>query len=99
MVNKKLRWPRLSCRVARSRGAAQTSRHGCRIMSKKTDPAKTARQQQSAIDAAAAMAEYRAAIVAEQAKTVRLKALRLAKEAADKSSSGAKPPQRPRKQR
>jgi hypothetical protein len=66
-------------------------------MSKKTDPAKTARQQQSAIDAAAAMAEYRAAIMAEHEKTVRLKALRLAKEAADKTSSGAKPPPRPRK--
>ena len=70
-------------------------------MSKKTDPAKTARQQQSAIDAAAAMAEYRAAIVADQEKTARLKALRLAKEAADKSGAGAPatPPKRPRKPR
>jgi len=72
-----------------------------RVMSlKKVDPAKAARQQQSAVDAAAAMAEYRAAIVADREKTARLKALRLAKEEAEKSKPGAsKPPQRGSKRR
>jgi hypothetical protein len=74
-----------------------------RVMSlKKVDPAKAARQQQSAVDAAAAMAEYRAAIVADREKTARLKALRLAKEEAEveKSKPGAsKPPQRGGKRR
>jgi hypothetical protein len=81
---------------------------GCmlRVMSlKKVDPAKAARQQQSAVDAAAAMAEYRAAIVADREKTARLKALRLAKERlakeeAEKSKPAAsKPPQRGGKRR
>lgn len=42
------------------------------------------------VDASAAMAEYKASKVADQAKTARLRALRLAKEA-DASGSAEKP--------
>jgi hypothetical protein len=61
---------------------------------------KAERQRQSVIDASAAMAEYQAAIVAEREKTARLKALRLAKEAAERSTRSPVPraPQRRRKQ-
>jgi hypothetical protein len=48
---------------------------------------KLALQQQRAADAAAAMAEYQAAKVADQEKTARLRALRLAKEASDRSAN------------
>jgi hypothetical protein len=67
---------------------------------KNIDSEKAARQRQSAIDASAAMAEYRAAILAERDKTARLKALRLAKEAAERSTKSPVPraPQRRRKQ-
>jgi hypothetical protein len=49
---------------------------------------KLAVQQQRAVDAAAAMAEYQAAKKADEEKTARLRALRLAKEAADRSTDG-----------
>jgi hypothetical protein len=67
---------------------------------KNIQPEKGARQRQSAVDASAAMAEYHAAIVAERAKTERLKALRLAKQAAERSAKSAAPsaPRRRRKQ-
>lgn len=49
------------------------------------DPAaKKALAEERATEGAKAMAEYRAEGEAERAKTVRLRALRLAKEAADK---------------
>ena len=53
---------------------------------KKTDPTKVAQQHQREIDAATAMAEYHAANAAELEKGARLKALRLAKEAADRKA-------------
>ena len=68
---------------------------------KRSVTAKLALQQQRAADAAAAMAEYQAAKVADQEKTARLGALRLAKEAADHSaktksaSDKRKPPRQP----
>ena len=51
---------------------------------KKTDPVKIALRRQREADAAAATAEYHATQVADREKTARLKALRLAKEAADR---------------
>ena len=53
---------------------------------KKTDPIKVAQRHQREIDAATAMAEYHAANAAELEKAARLKALRLAKEAADRKA-------------
>jgi hypothetical protein len=55
-------------------------------MGRKTGRDQVELQQLRAIDAAAAVAEYKASQEAEQAKTARLKALRLAKEAADRDS-------------
>jgi hypothetical protein len=48
---------------------------------------KLALQQQRAVDAAAAMAEYQAAKKADEEKTALLRALRPAKEAADRSAN------------
>jgi hypothetical protein len=59
----------------------------------KTDPAKITARRQRAVDAAAATAEYQAAIAADRDKTARLKALRLAREAAAKAGA-AKAPKR-----
>jgi len=53
---------------------------------KKIDPIKVAQRHQREIDAATAMAEYHAANAAELEKAARLKALRLAKEAADRKA-------------
>jgi len=53
---------------------------------KKTDPIKVAQRHQREIDAATAMAEYHAANAAELEKAARLKALRLANEAADRKA-------------
>jgi hypothetical protein len=47
--------------------------------------ARKAELQERAIDRAQATSEYNAELLAERAKTVRLKALREAKEAADKA--------------
>ena len=58
---------------------------------KKIDSAKATLQQQRASDGAAAAAEYRAAIAAEQMKTARLKALRLARDAAAKVEAAVAP--------
>jgi hypothetical protein len=52
----------------------------------------TFKKEQRAQDGAKAMAEYEAAGVATREKTARLKALRLAKEAADKNQETAKKP-------
>jgi len=43
-------------------------------------------------EGATAMAEYKAAVNAERAKTERLRALRFAKEAADREAAAAAPP-------
>jgi hypothetical protein len=58
---------------------------------KTIDAAKTTAQQQRAADGAAAMAEYKAAQKAESDKTARLKALRLARDAAAKAAAATKP--------
>ena len=50
------------------------------------------RKEIQARDGAAAMAEYKAAGNAERAKTERLRALRIAKEAADREAAAAAPP-------
>ncbi len=50
------------------------------------------KKEQRAQDGAKAMAEYEAASVAAREKTARLKALRLAKEAAEKDQEAAKKP-------
>jgi hypothetical protein len=47
-------------------------------------------------DGATAMAEYQAAGTAERAKTERLRALRLAKEAADREAAANAPPPSPK---
>jgi hypothetical protein len=47
-------------------------------------------------EGATAMAEYQAAGNAERAKTERLRALRLAKEAADREAAANAPPQSPK---
>ncbi len=62
--------------------------------SKDMERAQTAfhKKEAQAREGATAMAEYKAAAQAERAKTERLRALRLAKEAADdKAASAAKP--------
>ena len=61
-----------------------------RIVSDKSNPpfdpaAKKARLEERATEGAKAMAEYKAAVEAERGKTERLRAQRLAKEAADRS--------------
>jgi hypothetical protein len=62
---------------------------------KTTDPSKVALRRQREIDAAAAMAEYHAAKAADVEKTARLRALRLAREAAESDAkSVASKPQR-----
>ena len=53
--------------------------------------ARKAQLEERAIKGAQAMTEYKAEGEAERAKTVRLKALRAAKEAADKVAKQAKP--------
>jgi len=53
------------------------------------------KKEAQAREGATAMAEYKAAGAAERAKTERLKALRLAKEAADQEAALAKPPAKP----
>jgi hypothetical protein len=58
---------------------------------KKIDVAKAALRQQRAADGVAATSEYKAAQKAEQAKTVRLKALRLARDTAAKTEKAAAP--------
>jgi hypothetical protein len=63
-----------------------------------TDPAKIALRRHREIDAASAMAEYHAAKAADVEKTARLRALRLAREAAGRDAkSDASPPQRAKK--
>jgi len=67
-----------------------------RIESDKPKPpfdraAKKAQLEERATEGAKAMTEYKAEGEAERAKTVRLKALRAAKEAADKVAKQAKP--------
>ena len=65
---------------------------------KKTDPIKMAQRHQREVDAATAMAEYHAANAAELEKAARLKALRLAKEAADRKAKPiASRPKKPSK--
>jgi len=65
---------------------------------KKTDPIKDAQRHQREIDAATAMAEYHAANAAELEKAARLKALRLAKVAADRKAKPiARRPKKPSK--
>jgi len=63
--------------------------------SRKTDPAKVEAQRLRQIDAAAAMAEYHAAKAADLENMAQLRALRLAKEAAERkvkpAASKAKP--------
>lgn len=66
---------------------------------KKTDSDKVALQRQREIDAATAMAEYHAAKAADLENMAQLRALRLAKEAADRDdkpvpSKPKKPPKR-----
>jgi hypothetical protein len=56
---------------------------------KKTDPAKIEHRRQRETDAAAAMAEYHAAKAADIEKTARLRALRLAREAAERDAKPA----------
>ena len=56
---------------------------------RKTDPVRIAQRHQREVDAAAAMAEYRAASAAEIEKATRLRALRLAKEAATSKTEPA----------
>jgi hypothetical protein len=63
---------------------------------KKIDSAKATLQQQRASDGAAATAEYQAAIAAEQKKTARLKALRLARDAAAKVEAAVAPKTAPK---
>jgi hypothetical protein len=67
---------------------------------------KASKQRSRELDASAAMAEYKASKVADQTKTARLRALRLAKEAdvsgsAEKLKADTKPtkPQRATKRR
>ena len=50
------------------------------------------KKEAQAREGASAMAEYKAAANAERAKTERLKALRLAKEAADREAAAKAPP-------
>ena len=50
------------------------------------------KKEAQAREGATAMAEYKAAGAAERAKTERLKALRLAKEAADREAAAKTPP-------
>jgi hypothetical protein len=58
-------------------------------MGRKTGRDQVELQRLRAVDAGAGVAEYKASKEAEQAKTARLKALRLAKEAADRDSPNA----------
>ena len=53
------------------------------------------KKEAQAREGATAMAEYKAAGAAERAKTERLRALRLAKEAADQEAALAAPPAKP----
>jgi hypothetical protein len=57
--------------------------------SRKTDPAKIELQRLRQIDAAAAMAEYHAAKAADLENMAQLRALRLAKEAANRKADPA----------
>lgn len=54
------------------------------------------KKEAQARDGATAMAEYKAAGNAERAKTERLRALRLAKEAADREAAANAPPPPPK---
>ena len=54
------------------------------------------KKEAQAREGATAMAEYKAAANAERAKTERLKAMRLAKEAADREAAAKAPPPPPK---
>ncbi|HEY6024874.1 MAG TPA: hypothetical protein VIV34_11955 [Pseudolabrys sp.] len=54
------------------------------------------KKEAQAREGASAMAEYKAASNAERAKTERLRALRLAKEAADREAAASAPPPPPK---
>jgi hypothetical protein len=72
------------------RAGCETQEMTKRIVSHNPKPpydaaARKAQREERATEGAQAMSEYKAAGDAERSKTARLKALRLAKEAADKS--------------